>query len=50
MGIGFNWKIKIIFVKDFKHDLSGKYVLIYDEFYYFGKDTKNIPKKFFRDN
>jgi len=28
------------------HDLSGKYVLISDDFFYFGKDAIEIPEKF----
>ncbi len=32
--------------KDMDHDLSGKYVLISDDFFYFGKDAIEIPEKF----
>ncbi|MGP8024398.1 MAG: hypothetical protein ACLQG5_04285 [Methanobacterium sp.] len=34
------------FEEDLKHDLSGKYVLVSKEFYYFGKDAITIPKEF----
>lgn len=32
--------------EDMDHDLSGKYVLVSDHFYYFGKDAIAIPKEF----
>jgi hypothetical protein len=32
--------------KSKEHDLNGKYVLISDNFSYFGRNTKNLPKRF----